>query len=121
MPTVKLVREHQPRREIDRDDGLQAEDQIVDGVEGDLGAAEAHVRVHDIGVAVEPLAFALAFPIEQLQALDRPDGLDEGGVLLGAGLDRRLRAQPQDCGRARAERRRRADRPPTTTEASVGL
>ena len=56
---------------------------VVDRGERDLGAAEPDIGVHDVGVAVQPLAFALALAVEQLQALDCPHGLDEGRVLLG--------------------------------------
>ena len=68
----ETVAERQPRREIDGDDGLEPEDQLVQRAEGDFGAAEADVGVRDLGVAVEPLPFALALAVEQLQALDRP-------------------------------------------------
>src|SRR5262245_40803716 len=81
-PEGQLVGKHQSCREVDGDDRFQAEDQIVDGAEGNLGSPESHVRIHYFGVAVQPLAFPLAFAIEELEALNRPDALDEIRVFL---------------------------------------
>ena len=63
--------------------------------ERDFRPAEADVRAHHIAVAVEPLAFALALAVEELEALDGSHALDEGGVLLGLSLDRGLGALPE--------------------------
>src|SRR5919201_4283537 len=95
-PDGQLVGKRQPGCEVDCSDHLQAEDQIVGGGEGDLGSPESHVRVSDVGETIEPLAFPLALAIEELEALNRSDALDEIRVLLRSGLDRRFGAQPQD-------------------------
>src|SRR5688572_29089896 len=78
-------------------DQFDTEDQIVDRAERDLGTAEAHVSIRDLGVAIEPLALALALAIKQFQALDGTDGLDERRALLCGGLNRCLRAPPQNA------------------------
>ena len=49
------VVERKPRAEIDGDDVLDAEQNVVDRLEADLEAAEANVRVHSVGIAIEPL------------------------------------------------------------------
>jgi hypothetical protein len=110
-PEGQLVGKHQSCREVDGDDRFQAEDQIVDGAEGNFSSPESHVRIHYFGVAVQPLAFPLALAIEELEALNRSDALDEIRVFLCAGLNRRFRAKPQDPVEGQTQRRVKQERP----------
>src|SRR5262245_3930067 len=87
--------EREPSRQIYRDDILEAEDGVVDGLEADLGASEPHVGVHEVCIAVEPLALALVLAIEQLEALHGTHGFDEGRVLLRPALYDGLIAPPE--------------------------
>jgi hypothetical protein len=104
MLTVSHKCEHHADRELsgehefggkeDDQNQFDPEDQVVDRAERDLGTAEANVGIRNFGVAIEPLALALALAIEQFQALDGADGLDECRALLCAGLDGCLRPPP---------------------------
>src|SRR5262245_10385367 len=76
-PDGQLVGKHQSCREIDDDDRFQAEDQIVDRAEGNLGSPQPDVRACDFGVTVQPLAFPLGLAIEELEALDCPHAFNE--------------------------------------------
>ena len=78
MPTVREFANASRGREKNREDHLEPEDQIVDRAECDLYAAQAHIGVRNLRVTIQPLAFALALPVEQLEALDGPHRLDEG-------------------------------------------
>jgi hypothetical protein len=71
------IRQRQPGCEIHREDHLEPEDQIVHRGKCDLGAAETDIGVRNIRVAVQPLAFALAFAVEELEALNCSHRLDK--------------------------------------------
>ena len=90
------IAERERRSQIDRDDVLKAKDRVIEGGEHDFRPAQADVRAHHLAVAVEPLAFALTLAVEELEALDGSDALDEGGILLGLSLDRRFGALPEN-------------------------
>ena len=61
-----------------------------DGVESDLRPLEPDIGVHGLGEAVEPLAFPLVLVVEELDALHRPQGLDEVRGLVRLGLNHPL-------------------------------
>ena len=86
-PNGQAVAQRQSGREVDGNDALQREQGVIGGCERDLGATEADIGAHHIAVAVEPLGLAVAFAVENLQALNRPQGLDESRALVGLGLD----------------------------------
>ena len=117
----QLSREHELRSKKHDQDQFDPEDEIIDRAERDLGAAKTNIGIRDLCIAIEPLPFAFAFAIEQLQTLDGADGLDEGRVLMRAGLNRRLRASPQDAVKRKPDGRVQAASAHTTINASVGL
>src|SRR5262245_38022056 len=80
--------------QINRDDVLQAENNVVDRAKSDLGPAEPNIRAYDIAVAVQPLPLALVLAVENFQGLYRAHVLDKGAVLLSLCLEGRLRSSP---------------------------
>src|SRR5215213_8539872 len=97
------VIEREPRCQVDGQDVLDAEDQVVQSLEGDLRATQPDIRIDHLGIAVEPEPFPLAFTIEQLQALHRANGLDESRVLLRLALDGGLAALPEHTEQAESQ------------------
>src|SRR5262249_20477033 len=87
--------EREPRRQVDRDDVLEAEDGVVEGLEADLGASKPHIGVHEVGIAIEPLALTLVLAIEQLETLHSTDGFDERRAFMRPALYDRFIASPQ--------------------------
>src|SRR4051794_3203836 len=77
----------EPRRKVDRDDILKAENDVVERAECYLSPAQPHVAVDNIAVAIKPLAFPLTLAIEQFQALYRTHALYERRILFGLRLN----------------------------------
>ena len=74
------------RGKIDRYDMIDPENDAVHRGELDMHPAQANLGVHALRVAVRPAAtFAVTLAIEQLDCLDGPRSLDEGGVGIGVG------------------------------------
>jgi hypothetical protein len=77
------VVECETRGQINGHNIFQTEYRVIHGLECDDRSSQPNIRVHDIGISVQPLPLPLVLPIEQLQALDRPHRFDEGRILLG--------------------------------------
>src|SRR5262245_18704162 len=88
------IAERKSCSQINRDDVLQAENNVVDRAESDLGPAQPNIRAYDVAVAVQPLPLALVLAVENFQGLYRAHVFDEGGVLLSLCLDGRLGSSP---------------------------
>src|SRR5688500_14510676 len=80
-PDRKMIAKHQLGCEVNGNDHFEPEDDIVNRCKCNLGPPEPHVRIRDIGITVEPLALPLALAVEQLQALNGADALDEIRIL----------------------------------------
>src|SRR4051812_5288812 len=89
------VIKREARRQVYRDDILEAKDGIVNGLETDLGTAKPHVRIHEVCITIEPLALAFVLTIEQFETLHRAQGFDEGRVFLRLALYDRFIALPE--------------------------
>src|SRR5262245_26591615 len=96
--------EREPRRQVYRDDVLEAEDGVIEGLEADLGASKPHVGANEVGIAIEPLALTLVLAIEQLEALHGAHGFDEGRAFMRPALYDRFIAPPERAEQSKPDR-----------------
>ena len=89
---------------IDRHNVFEAEDGFVQRAEQDLRAADPHRGIDDPGIAVQPLAFAFVFAIEQFERLNRAQGFDQRRVFLRLAADDGLAALAELTVKRQAER-----------------
>src|SRR3954452_23584256 len=75
------------RGKVDRNNTFETEYNLVHRPESNLRATEPDVRSHHIAVPIEPLPLALAFAIEQFQALNCSYALDECRTFLRLRVD----------------------------------
>src|SRR5215217_4468554 len=68
----KSVFKRKPCGEIHRYNDFYSKDEVIDALKRNSYTSETCVRSYNIGIAVEPLALALALTIEQFYALHGP-------------------------------------------------
>jgi hypothetical protein len=83
----ELAAQRHAHREVDSHDVFEPEDRFVERGEEDLCAADADRGIDDAGIAVQPLAFPLGFAVEELEALDCPQRLDQRRIFLRLAAD----------------------------------